>query len=35
MLCGYGGDRQFIRAFKEAVGDTPDRWRRSVRVAAR
>ena len=31
-LCGYGGTRQFIRAFKAAVGQTPGRWRRAART---
>ena len=31
-LCGYGGARQFIRAFKAANGQTPDRWRRAART---
>jgi AraC-like DNA-binding protein len=34
-LCGYGGARQFIRAFKAAVGQTPDRWRRAARTPVR
>lgn len=34
-LCGYGGARQFIRAFKAAAGQTPDRWRRAARPPIR